>query len=105
MSRTRTGTRSVTVFARIADGRAAGLRERIRSFERSPFDTVAGVHFARLVVLEHAVRQQRPAGMSRKARLLDLLAHGGRPPRPDDLPHPYLLMTATVDGDPADFFR
>ncbi|WP_433716945.1 hypothetical protein ACQP2Y_23730 [Actinoplanes sp. CA-051413] len=105
MSRTKTGTRSVTVFARIADGRAAGLRERIRSFERSPFATVAGVHFARLVVLEHAVPQRRPEGMSRKARLLDLLAHGGRPPRPDDLPHPYLMMTATVDGDPADFFR
>ncbi|WP_212987118.1 hypothetical protein, partial [Actinoplanes auranticolor] len=79
MSRSRTLTRSVTVFARIADGKAAEVRERIRSFEHSPFATVAGVHFARLVVLEHAVQQQRPAGMSRKARLLDLLAHGGRP--------------------------
>jgi len=106
MSRARTGTRSVTVFARIADGRAADVRARLRAYrEQSPFAGVAGVHFARLVVLEHAVRQRRPAGMTRKARLLDLLAHGGRPPRPDDLPHPYLMLTATVDGEPADFFR
>lgn len=106
MSRATIGTTSVTVFARIADGRAAGVRERLRAYrDRSPFAAVPGVHFARLVVVEHAVRQQRPAGMPLKARLLDLLAHGGRPPRPDDLPHPYLMMTATVDGDPADFFR
>jgi Dyp-type peroxidase family len=101
----RTATNSVTVFARIADGRAAEVRERLRAYrERSPFAGLAGVHFARLVVIEHAVQQQRPAGMPLKARLLDLLAHGGRPPRPDDLPHPYLMMTATVDGDPGDFF-
>jgi Dyp-type peroxidase family len=107
MSRaTTTRTRSVTVFARLADGRAADVRERLRAYrEQSPFAGMAGVHFARLVVLEHAVRQRRPAQWTRKARLLDLLAHGGRPPRPDDLPHPYLMMTATVDGDPADFFR
>ncbi|GIE48493.1 hypothetical protein Ani05nite_20270 [Amorphoplanes nipponensis] len=106
MRRATTGTRSVTVFARIADGRAAAVRERLRSYrDRSPFAAVGGVHFARLVVLEHAVRQRRPADMSRRARLLDLLAHGGRPPRPDDLPHPYLMLTATVDGEPADFFR
>jgi Dyp-type peroxidase family len=105
MSRTTTGTRSVTVFARITDGKAPEVRARLRAYrEKSPFAAVSGVHFARLVVLEHAVPQQRPTGMSRKARLLDLLAHGGRPPRPDDLPHPYLLMTATVDGEPADFF-
>jgi Dyp-type peroxidase family len=106
MSRAETGTQSVTVFARIADGKAAAVRERLRSYrQQSPFATVAGVHFARLVVLEHAVTQQRPAGMGRAARLIDLLTHGGRPPRPDDLPHPYLMMTATVDGEPADFFR
>jgi Dyp-type peroxidase family len=106
MSRAKTGTKSVTVFARIADGKAAEVRERLRAYrEQSPFAAVPGVHFARLVVLEHAVPQQRPAGMPLKARLLDLLAHGGRPPRPDDLPHPYLMMTATVDGEPADFFR
>ena len=106
MSRLKTGTRSVTVFARIADGRAAEVRRRLRAYrEQSPFAELAGVHFARLVVLEHAVRQRRPAGMTRKARLLDLLAHGGRPPRPDDLPHPYLMLTATVDGEPTDFFR
>jgi len=106
MSRATTGTRSVTVFARIADGRAAAVRERLRAYrEESPFAGMAGVHFARLVVLEHAVPQQRPARFTRKARLLDLLAHGGRPPRPDDLPHPYLMLTATVDGDPADFYH
>lgn len=100
------GTRSVTVFARITDGRVDDVRARLRAYrEQSPFAGVAGVHFARLVVLEHAVRQRRPAAMSRTARLFDLLAHGGRPPRPDDLPHPYLMMTATVDGEPADFFR
>jgi Dyp-type peroxidase family len=95
----------VTVFARIADGRAAAVRARLREFEQdSPFARVDGVHFARLVVLEHAVPQRRPGTWRRSARLLDLLAHFGRGPRPDDLPHPYLLMTATVDGDPADFF-
>ncbi|MET8151473.1 hypothetical protein ACIBSW_07500 [Actinoplanes sp. NPDC049668] len=102
----RTRTRSVTVFARIADGRAGAVRERLRAYEKdSPFARLPGVHFARLIVLEHAVRQERPAKMSRRARLLDLVAHFGRGPRPDDLPHPYLMMTATVDGDPADFFR
>ncbi|MEU7901249.1 hypothetical protein [Actinoplanes sp. NPDC049118] len=102
----RTGTRSVTVFARIEDGRADAVRERLRAYEKdSPFAKVPGVHFARLLVLEHAVRQQRPAVWRRRARLLDLVAHFGRGPRPDDLPHPYLLMTATVDGEPADFFR
>ena len=106
MSRTTTGTRSVTVFARIADGRADEVRDRLKAYrERSPFAAVAGVHFARLVVLERTVGQQRPAGLKGRARWLDLLAHGGRPPRPDDLPHPYLMMTATVDGDPGDFFR
>jgi Dyp-type peroxidase family len=104
MSRAR--TESVTVFARIADGRAAAVRERLRAYrEQSPFAGMTGVHFARLVVLEHAVPQRRPADWTLKARLLDLLAHGGRPPQPDDLPHPYLMLTATVDGDPADFFR
>ena len=102
----RTGTRSVTVFARIADGKAPAVRERLRAYrEQSPFAGMAGVHFARLVVLEHAVPQQRPVTWTLKARLLDLLAHGGRAQRPDDLPHPYLMLTATVDGDPADFFR
>lgn len=102
----RTGTRSVTVFARIEDGRAGAVRERLRAYEKdSPFARVPGVHFARLVVIEHAVRQERPAVWRRRARLLDLLAHFGRGPRQDDLPHPYLMMTATVDGDPADFFR
>jgi Dyp-type peroxidase family len=106
MSRATTGTRSVTVFARIADGRAADVRERLRAYrEESPFAGMAGVHFARLIVLEHAVQQQPPARWTLKARLLDLLAHGGKPQRPDDLPHPYLMMTATVDGDPAAFFR
>ncbi|MFI7542838.1 Dyp-type peroxidase [Actinoplanes sp. NPDC049599] len=106
MSDTTIGTRSVTVFARIADGRAADIRERLRAYrEQSPFAGLPGVHFARLVVLEHAVRQQRPTEWTLKARLLDLLAHAGRPPRPDDLPHPYLMMTATVDGEPAGFFR
>ena len=105
MSRTRTATRSVTIFARIDDGQAAVVRERLRAYrQESPFAGMTGVHFARLVVLEHAVPQRRPAVWSRKARLLDLLAHGGRPPRPDDLPHPYLMMTATVDGEPDAFF-
>ncbi|AGZ43285.1 Dyp-type peroxidase [Actinoplanes friuliensis] len=100
------GTRSVTVFARIADGRAEAVRERLRAYEKdSPFARVAGTHFARLVVMEHAVPQERPTVWRRPARLLDLLAHFGRGPRPDDLPHPYLMMTATVDGEPADFFR
>ncbi|MEU4218362.1 hypothetical protein [Actinoplanes sp. NPDC026623] len=102
----RTGTRSVTVFARIEDGRAEVVRARLRAYEKdSPFARVPGVHFARLVVIEHAVRQERPSVWRRNARLLDLLAHFGRGPRPDDLPHPYLMMTATVDGEPADFFR
>jgi Dyp-type peroxidase family len=106
MSRVRLATRSVTVFARIDDGKAALVRERLRPYaDESPFAGMAGVHFARLVVLEHAVQQQQPAVWTRKARLLDLLAHFGRPPRPDDLPHPYLMMTATVDGDPVEFFR
>jgi Dyp-type peroxidase family len=105
MSRS-TGTRSVTVFARIADGKAPEVRERLRAYrDRSPFAGMAGVHFARLVVLEHARQQQRPDRWTRKARLLDLLAHGGRPQRPDDLPHPYLMLTATVDGDPAEFYQ
>jgi Dyp-type peroxidase family len=106
MSGSTAGTASVTVFARIADGRAADVRERLRAYrEQSPFAGLSGVHFARLVVLEHAVRQERPTSWTLKARLLDLLAHAGRPARPDDLPHPYLMMTATVDGEPADFFR
>jgi Dyp-type peroxidase family len=101
----RAGTSSVTVFARIEDGRAAHVRERLRAYEMdSPFARVPGTHFARLVVLEHAVRQERPAFRRWTARLLDLITHGARPPRPDDLPHPYLLLTATVDGDPAAFF-
>lgn len=99
------GTTSVTVFARIADGRAAQVRERVRAYgTQSPFADVPGTHFARLLVLEHAVRQQRPEFRTRKARLLDLIAHRGRGPRPDDLPHPYLMLTATVDGDATAFF-
>jgi Dyp-type peroxidase family len=98
-------TNSVTVLARIDDDEVAALRERLRSYgPDSPFSRVPGTHFARLVVVEHAVRQQRPAVWRWPARLLDLVTHGGRGPKPDDLPHPYLLMTATVDGEPASFF-
>ena len=100
-----TKTTSVTVFARLADGTAAQVRERLRAYGKdSPFVQVPGTHFARLVVLEHAVRQHRPVFRGWRARLLDLVTHGGRPPRPDDLPHPYLMLTATVDGEAAAFF-
>ncbi|MEV4640944.1 hypothetical protein AB0J80_26750 [Actinoplanes sp. NPDC049548] len=97
------GTRSVTVMARVADGRAAELRKTLRECG-TPFAHVPGVHFARLLVVEHPVAQARPSVWGWKARLLDLLVHAGRPPRPDDLPHPYLLLTATVDGPQERFF-
>ncbi|MFI7602991.1 Dyp-type peroxidase [Actinoplanes sp. NPDC049681] len=97
------GTRSVTVLARVADGRAPELRKALRE-AGTPFAHVPGVHFARLVVVEHPVTQRRPAVWGWKARLLDLLVHGGRGPRPDDFPHPYLLLTATVDGPQERFF-
>lgn len=97
------GTRSVTVLARVSDGRAPELRKALRE-AGTPFAHVPGVHFARLVVVEHPVTQTRPAVWGWKARLLDLVVHGGRGPRPDDLPHPYLLLTATVDGPEERFF-
>lgn len=98
-------TSSVTVLARIADDEVGELRERLRGYgEDSPFSRIPGTHFARLIVVEHAVPQRRPTVWRWPARLLDLLAHGGRGPKPDDLPHPYLLLTATVDGEPATFF-
>ena len=97
------GARSVTVLARVADGRAAELRKTLRE-AGTPFARVPGTHVVRLVVVEHALAQTRPAVWGWKARLLDLVVHAGRPPRPDDVPHPYVLLTATVDGPQERFF-
>ncbi|WP_199512861.1 Dyp-type peroxidase [Nucisporomicrobium flavum] len=97
------GTRSVTVLARIADDRVEALRKTLRE-AGTPFAHVPGVHVVRLVVVEDVVAQVRPAVWRWKARLLDLVVHAGRGPRPDRLPHPYLLLTATVDGPQERFF-
>ena len=97
------GARSVTILARVADGRAAELRT-VLARAGAPFADVPGTHVVRLVVIEHAVPQTRPAVWGWKARLLDLVVHAGRPPRPDDVPHPYVLLTATVDGPLERFF-
>ncbi|MEV4704217.1 hypothetical protein [Actinoplanes sp. NPDC049316] len=97
------GTRSVTVLARIADDRVEALRKTLREAD-APFAHVPGAHVVRLVVVEDVVAQTRPTVWGWKARLLDLVVHAGRGPQPDRLPHPYVLLTATVDGPQERFF-
>jgi Dyp-type peroxidase family len=87
-------------MARIDDDRVEDVRALLRRLqpETSPFRTLPDLHFARLLVVQRLVQQQRPVLLRRGARLLDLVTHGTRrEQRPDPIPHPYLLSTFTVD--------
>jgi Dyp-type peroxidase family len=97
---TASATRTVTVLARIEDGRADEVRALLHRFrpEASPFRILPDIHFARLLVVQRLVHQQRPLLLRRGARLLDLVTHGSRrEQQPDPSPHPYLLATFTID--------
>ena len=99
-----THLRTITVFAPVPEESVARLTEVMRSLqdEPSPFAIAPGTHFARLAVLgrDEFTPQERPQGMRRRARLLDLLMHGGRPQKPDQPSRSYLLFTANYDGAP-----
>lgn len=98
----RTRLRTLTVLAPVPEEAVPELTQRLRRLGDgpSPFAAVPGTHFARLTMLarDSFVRQPRPVGMRRGARLLDLLMHGGRPQRPDPPSLSYLLFTANYDS-------
>ena len=97
-----TQLRTITTFAPVPEDALTELTERLRALkdEPSPFASVPGTHFARLAVLgrDEFQPQPRPKGMSRSARLIDLLTHLGRAQRPDPPSLSYLLFSANYDA-------
>jgi Dyp-type peroxidase family len=98
----RTRLRTITTFSPVPEESLTELRERLQGLKDgpSPFASVPGTHFARLAVFarDDFKPQPRPRGMSRSARLLDLITHAGRAQRPDPPSLSYLLFSANYDA-------
>jgi len=96
--------RILTVIAPLPEGEVEPLRAELAGLPRevSPFGAVPGTHFARLAVLSVAdfAEQRSPdrTRMTRSARLLDLVMHGGRAQGQDLPDNGLLLFTASYDG-------
>lgn len=95
--------RTITVLTPIRDDAVALATDRLAGLGQgsSPFAASDRTHFARLLVLPTELRRyERPTGMRRYAKIIDLIAHLGRQQQDDPLSRPYLVFSAGYDDDP-----